>query len=184
MIIKATSHTMRNIWIVFLFIIIVLLVFIGTLTQGISFDNLSLPNIKVSQLYIKLDKKLIVHIQELSVNKETQTDTSLKESAIVIKNFPLINQFFSEITIEKLTYANEEIKLLFQDNIFYLDSKNLSVNLKITPMDKLKIDIDIQEAHFKDLSLRLNGKASLNFQNELYNFEGDFETFGIKGIAS
>lgn len=183
MIIKATSHTIRNIWIVFLFIIIVLLVFIGTLTQGISFDNLSLPNIKVSQLYIKLDKKLIVHIQELSINKETQTDTSLKESATVIKNFPLLNQFFSEITIEKLTYANEEIKLLFQDNIFYLDSKNLSVNLKITPMDKLKIDIDIQEAHFKDLSLHLNGKASLNFKNELYNFEGDFETFGIKGIA-
>ena len=183
MIIKATSHTIRNIWIVFLFIIIVLLVFIGTLTQGISFDSLTIPNIKVHQLYIKLDKKLIVHIQELAINKETQTDTSLEESAAVIKNFPLLHQFFSEITIEKLTYANEEIKLIFKENIFYLDSKHLSVNLKITPMDKLKIDIDIQEANFKDFSLQLSGKASLNFKNELYNFEGNFETFGMKGIA-
>ncbi|MBP6497177.1 MAG: AsmA-like C-terminal domain-containing protein [Campylobacteraceae bacterium] len=183
MIIKATSHTIRNIWIVFLFIIIVLLVFIGTLTQGISFDSLTIPNIKVHQLYIKLDKKLIVHIQELAINKETQTDTSLEESATIIKNFPLLHQFFSEITIEKLTYANEEIKLIFKENIFYLDSKHLSVNLKITPMDKLKIDIDIQEANFKDFSLQLSGKASLNFKNELYNFEGNFETFGMKGIA-
>ena len=183
MIIKATSHTIKNIWIAFLFIVIVLLIFIGILTQGISLDKLTLPNLKMSQLYIKLDKKLIVHIQDLSINKETQTDTSLEESAAVIKNFPLLHQFFSEITIEKLSYANEEIKLIFKDNIFYLDSKHLSLNLKITPMDKFKIDIDIQEANLKDLSLQLSGKANLNFKNELYNFEGDFETFGIKGIA-
>ncbi|ARU48648.1 hypothetical protein Sdiek1_1484 [Sulfurospirillum diekertiae] len=58
MIIKATSHTIRNIWILLLFIVLSVVALIGTLVNGISIDNLTLPTLKIDQLYIKLDKKI------------------------------------------------------------------------------------------------------------------------------
>lgn len=183
MIIKATSHTIRNIWIFFLFIVLSVIALIGTLVNGISIDNLTLPTIKIDQLYIKLDKKLIVSIQTLDIKKETQTDTSLEETAELIKNFPYINQFFSKISINAIIYDNETISLHYEDNTFKFDSKHLSVNLMITPIEKWSIEVDIQEAFLKDFALHLNGKARIDLKTKNHSFEGDFETFGLKGIA-
>jgi len=100
MIIKATSHTIRKIWIFLLFIVLFFVALMATLVNGISIDKISLPTVQIDQLYIKLDKKLIVSIQTLDIQKETQTDTSIEEIAQLIKNFPYLDQFFSKISIE------------------------------------------------------------------------------------
>ena len=184
MIIKATSHTIKNIWIFFLFIVLSVVALIGTLINGISIDNLSLPMIKIDQLYIKLDKKLIVSIQTLDIKRETQTDTSLEETSELIKNFPYINQFFSKINIDTILYDNEKISLHYEDNTFKFDSKHLNINLIITPIEKWGIAIEIQEAFLKDFALHLEGKARMDFKTKNYNFKGNFETFGLKGRAS
>lgn len=183
MIIKATSHTIRNIWILLLFIVLSVVALIGTLVNGISIDNLTLPTLKVDQLYIKLDKKLIVKIQTLEIKKQTQNSTSLEESAEIIKNFPYLDQFFSQIIIDNLIYDNEKIKLRYEQNTFILDSQHLSVNLIITPVEKWSLDIEIQEAYLKDLALHVKGKTKINLKEKRYSFEGDFETFGLKGTA-
>ena len=183
MIIKATSHTIRNIWIFLLFIVLSVVALIGTLVNGISIDNVTLPTLKIDQLYIKLDKKLIVSIQTLEIKKETQADTSLEESAEIIKNFPYLNQFFSKISIETIHYANETLSLHYEENLFKLDSQHLSVNLIITPIEKWNIDVEIQEAFLKDYALHVNGKARMDFKTKNHSFEGNFEIFGLKGIA-
>jgi len=183
MIIKATSHTIRNIWILLLFIVLSVVALIGTLANGISIDNLTLPTIKIDQLYIKLDKKLIVSIQTLDIKKETQTDTSLEEMAELIKNFPYINQFFSKISITNIHYLNETLSLHYEQNTFKLDSQHLSVDLIITPIEKWQVDVEIQEAHLKDYHLTLNGKTHMDLKAKTYVYEGNFDTFGLKGIA-
>ena len=183
MIINATSHTIRNIWILLLFIVLSVVALIGTLVNGISIDNLTLPTLKIDQLYIKLDKKLIVSIQTLEIKKQTQANTSLEESAEIIKNFPYLNQFFSQIIIDNLIYDNEKMKLRYEQNIFILDSEHLSVNLIITPVEKWNLEVEIQEAYFKDLALHIKGKSLIDLKAKSYSFEGNFETFGLKGIA-
>jgi len=183
MIIKATSHTIRNIWIFLLFIVLFFVTLIGTLTNGISIDNVTLPTLKIDQLYIKLDKKLIVSIQRLEIKRETKADTSLEESAEIIKNFPYLNQFFSKISIENILYENEMLSLHYEENLFKLDSKHLSVNLIITPIEKWNIEVEIQEAFFKDYALHVNGKFRMDFKTKIYSFEGDYDVFGLKGIA-
>ena len=147
MIIKATSHNIRSKWILLLFIVLSVVALIGTVVNGISIDNLTLPTLKIDQLYIKLDKKLIVNIQTLEIKKQTQTNTSLEESAEIIKNFPYLDQFFSQIIIENLIYDNEKIKLRYEHNTFILDSQHLSVNLVITPIEKWSLEVEIQEAY-------------------------------------
>ena len=183
MIIKATSHTIRNIWIFLLFIVLFFVALIGTLTNGISIDNVTLPTFKIDQLYIKLDKKLIVNIQTLEIKRETKTDTSLEESAEIIKNFPYLNQFFSKIDIENIRYENEQLSLHYEENLFKLDSKHLSVNLIITPIEKWNIEVEIQEAFFKDFALHVNGKSRMDFKTNKHSFEGNYDIFGLKGIA-
>ncbi len=183
MIIKATSHTIRNIWILLLFIVLSVVALIGTLVNGISIDNLTLPTLKIDQLYIKLDKKLIVNIQTLEIKKQTQNTTSLDESAEIIKNFPYLDQFFSQIIIDNLIYENEKIKLRYEQNTFILDSQHLSVNLIITPVAKWSLDIEIQEAYLKDLALHVKGNTKIDLKEKQYSFEGDFETFGLQGTA-
>jgi len=183
MIIKATSHTIRNIWILLLFIVLSVVALIGTLVNGISIDNLTLPTLKIDQLYIKLDKKLIVNIQTLEIKKQTQNTTSLDESAEIIKNFPYLDQFFSQIIIDNLIYENEKIKLRYEQNTFILDSQHLSVNLIITPAEKWSLEIEIQEAYLKDLALHVKGTTKIDLKKKQYSFEGNFETFGLQGTA-
>jgi len=183
MIMKATSHTIRNIWIFLLFMVLFFVALMATLINGISIDKISLPTIKIDQLYIKLDKKLIVSIQTLDIEKETQTDTSIEEIAKLIKNFPYLNQFFSKISIELIHYANETLSLHYEESTFKFDSKHLSVNLIITPIEKWNIEVEIQEAFLKDYALHVNGKARMDFKTKNHTFEGNFETFGLKGIA-
>ncbi|WP_263832785.1 YhdP family protein [Sulfurospirillum oryzae] len=183
MIIKATSHTIRNIWILLLFIVLSVVALIGTLVNGISIDNLTLPTIKIDQLYIKLDKKLIVNIQTLEIKKDTQNDTSLEESTTIIKNFPYLNQFFSHIVIQNMIYNNETFKLDYEGETFKLESNHLNVNLIITPFDKWSLDLEIQEAYLKDYALHVKGKTHIDLKAKTYSFEGEFETFGLKGIA-
>ncbi len=183
MIIKATSHTIKNIWIFFLFIVLFFVALIGTLINGISIDSMTLPKIKIDQLYIKLDKKLIVTIESLEIKKETQVDTSLEESTTLIQNFPYLNQFFSHIDIKHILYDNETFALTYNEGLFTLDSKHLNVTLHIFPVDKWRFNIDVDEAFLKDYALHVKGMVRSDIRQKEYSFEGNFETFGLKGRA-
>lgn len=181
MIIKATSHTIKNIWIFFLFIVLVFVAFITTLVNGISIDGITLPKIKIDQLYIKLDKKLIVTIESLSVDKTTQTDTSLEESALILENLPYLHQFFSRIDMKQIRYDNETFSLSYDDRVFTLKSRHLDLKARILPVDKWRFNVEVEEAFLKDYFLHLKGLSHNDLQNKHYSFEGDFETFGIQG---
>ncbi|ACZ12115.1 hypothetical protein Sdel_1091 [Sulfurospirillum deleyianum DSM 6946] len=181
MIIKAISHSIRNIWKFVLFMALFFVVLIGTLMYGVTIESITLPKVKIDQLYIKLDKKFIVSIQTLELDTHTQTDTSLEESAIVLENFPYLDQFFSQIHIHNLLYDNEHITLHYEENHFRLTSQHLDVDVAITPLSKTELTLHISKAYLKDFFLHVNGEAHLDLKEEHYTFEGFYETFGLKG---
>ncbi|MBP9613091.1 MAG: AsmA-like C-terminal domain-containing protein [Sulfurospirillum sp.] len=183
MIIKATSHTIKNIWIFILLIFLIFITFLGTLIHGIAIDSISLPKVKIEQLYIKLDKKLIVTIEKLEIDSQTQNDSSLEESAFIIKNFPLINQLFETININQLNYHNESVKLLFSHNTFFIQSHHLDANLQLFPTGKHQFDVNLLHVNIKDYHLFFDGKASIDLEKEQYGLEANFDLFGIKGIS-
>lgn len=138
----------------------------------------------MEQLYIKLDKKLIVSIKRLDIDKETQTDTSLEETSAIIQNLPYLNQFFKNIDIKTLSYDNEEIHLSFKDNIFNFESQHASFILEVNPVSLFKVALDIQSAYLKDYNLMFKGNAEVDFKTKAYSFEGTYDTFGIRGLTS
>ncbi|MDD3343704.1 MAG: AsmA-like C-terminal domain-containing protein [Sulfurospirillaceae bacterium] len=135
----------------------------------------------MAQLYIKLDKKLIVHIDQLDIDKETQTDTSLEEISAIIENLPYLNQFFKDIDIKTLNYDNEKIHLSFKENLFNFDSQHATLALEITPISLFKVELKIQSAYLKDYFLSLQGKANIDFKSKIYTYEGMYALFGIQG---
>jgi len=151
--------------------------------NGISIDTLTLPKIKIDQLYIKLDKKLIVTIDTLAIGKATKTDSSLEEMSAILENFPYINQFFSHITINHITYENETFSLTFNQDLFVLESQHLNLIAHIIPIDKWRFSATIEEAYLKDYALHVKGSVRSNIRTKEYSFEGNFDTFGLKGRA-
>lgn len=184
MIINAISHTVKNIWIAFLLIVLSVIIFIIALINGIEVDNISLPYLKAHQLYIKLDKKLIVRIQTVEVNKKSNVDSSLEESAQIIKNFPYLHQFFHQINIEHLLYGGEHISLHYEQERFMIDTKYLNANLYIKPIDDLHIEIDQISGYFKDHGVKIQGKSQLDLKAKKYTFDGQFDFLNLTGNIS
>ena len=127
--------------------------------------------------------KLIVTIEKLEIDSQTQNDTSLEESAFIIKNFPLMNQLFEAINIQKLNYNNESFTLLFTHNTFFVQSQHLDANIQLIPTGKHQFDVNLLHVNIKDYHLSFDGKASINLEEEHYQTEANFDFFGLKGIS-
>ena len=155
----------------------------ATLLNGITLDKLHLPKLKIEQLYIKLDKKLIVSIENLSIDAQTQKDTSLEEASFFIEHLATFYGLFDTLRIGKISYLNESLSLDFSNNTFHVQSGHMSADLLLTPIDRYVFDIKFSNVELKDFSLRMEGEASIDLQKKLYTFNGTYDFFGIKGIT-
>ncbi len=180
MIINAASHTMKNIWRFFLVIFIFVILLFVLLTNGIRIENLELPKIKISQLYIKLDKKFIVDIDTLNIDIKSEKDDSLEELHGITSNLPYLYSFFKSISIKNIIFDNKTIHFLYKDEIFYVDSDFLTINAKIRDWED-SIEVEIKQMVLKDFHLKVKGNLKAKMQERLFNFRGNFSTFNIKG---
>ncbi len=183
MIIKATSNTIKSIWLFFLFIILICILIFGILSYGIRIESFEIASVKLEQLYIKLDKKLIVTVDTLDINSSQESNLSLEESAKIIDNFFLIDQLFASIDIEKLHYKGEQYKVHFSDQTFFVQGNAFNIHMQLTPTDHNAFDIDILQANIAPLHLEFSGKGSINLEKKYLSFENTFTLFGLQGIA-
>jgi len=182
MIINATSHTMKNIWKFFLVIFLLVTFVFIFLQNGIRIDSLTLPNIKIKQLYIKLDKKFIVTAHSIDINLNSKRKTSLSEIQFLTNKAPIFNGLFKTISVLHLNLNNKSIRFLFKDDIFYIDSDLLTVDARVTPF-KNTIEVDINQIYLKDYRVKLNGLLTINTSNKVVNFRGNYNTYNIEGAA-
>ncbi len=89
-------------------------------------------SIKVEQLYIKLDKKLIVRAKSLVLPKAQEEAFSLEKSAFLIDNFLFIDQLFETIHIEQLHHRQEAYMLYFTRNTFFIESNSVFANYSLS----------------------------------------------------
>ncbi len=180
MIINATSHTMKNIWRFFLVIFLFIIFLFVILTNGINIENLVLPKIKISQLYIKLDKKLIVSMDTLELDIKNDNNTSLSEIKSLIDKLPILYALFKSVSIQNIIYDNKTLHFLYKNEIFFADSDFLTIDSKIVSKDD-DIKFKINQMILKDLKIELSGELIVNLKKELLDFKGNFSTFNIDG---
>lgn len=166
---------------ILLFIALVLSLLYFSLKNGIRIESLHLPFIDVKQFYIKLDKKIIVNIEELLINKEKKAPTK-EDLSKKLRLAKEILQYFEEIEIKKLSYSNYNVTFLYKDNIFYIDTDLYQLAAIIEPQGETLV-ATIPYAQIKKYHLFLFGDLSWQIGSEEIRYSGKFDGFGIRGQA-
>jgi len=151
--------------------------------RGISIQHLSLPKLKIERFYIKLDKKLIVTAHKIEYKRDSKSKTSVYEINKIISYFRYLNPIFKSISLKNIIYNDEKVNLLYKDDIFYLDSKFLTIDANVTQDSKKNIKMNIKQMILKDYQLELKGNLTLDLRNKIYSYNGKFDILNINGNA-
>ncbi|MCX2682898.1 AsmA-like C-terminal domain-containing protein [Campylobacter sp. MIT 21-1685] len=167
--------------IVYIFLVLCTFAFVifFVLKNGITISSVQFDFLKLEQLYIKLDKKLILRAKKITLNKQQPISEDFtndrfvsKEILNIIKQLEYLYTFVEEIDIQSLNIKNNNIRILFKDDEFFVDNDALFLKL-ILEHKVNQIDAVIDKLLLKEYQLGINGKLSINTKSEFYHFVGN-----------
>ena len=153
--------------------LLVFLIFFS-LFFGIKINSFSLANVSVSQFYLKLDKKLILTVENVILNdKETQSASTFEDIKKDLQFFPKILHYFKSIDIENLALANNRFTIKLEDNYLYLDNKFLNLATSFEHSSS-NTKFDLYSLYLKEQDMLLDGKIDINYLNDEIKYDGKF----------
>ncbi|EAJ2878538.1 DUF3971 domain-containing protein [Campylobacter coli] len=167
------------------YVLLALIAFISViflvLKNGILISSIQFNFLNLEQLYIKLDKKLIVRAKNITLNEDANTsieddkkensDFASRELLKITKNLKYLYTFVEEIDIQNLNIKDNHMRILFKNNEFFIDNDLLFLKLTLRREGK-EINADIKNLLLKDYNLNIDGNLSINTKSEFYNFKG------------
>ena len=130
-----------------------------------------------------MDKKLIVKIDELKINKTSQSKTSLDSIAKTISYIPKVLSYFQEIDLKSLKINNNEFLIHFSKNKILLDNKFIRLSAKPRFLGN-SILLSLDELYLKDYKLFLQGTLKINTQDQTLDLVSAFKYDKIEGNVS
>ena len=153
------------------------------LLQGLTINSLSVPGVKITQLYIKLDKKLILDVEELVIKKQSNKKDSIRDIKKIINRLPIYLNYFKTIHIEKLKVDGNEFVIEINDDILFIDNKLLNIAAKPT-FTKNRVTLDLYSLYLKDFDILLDGTVMLDYENLKMLFSGKYSRKDLFGALS
>jgi len=171
------------------FFIILILSLLLLLKYGIKINDFEFYGVKLEQLYIKLDKKLIVRAKQIklpSFKKDVAQKASDKQLLNLSQGVDYLETFFQEISLESVQIGDDfKIKILFLDDIFFVDSPYLNIDIKFQKEQQDGIDrFIVKNLSLKDFNVSISGEGSANFDKDDYKFDGNFTSHELNGKLS
>jgi len=171
------------------FFIILILSLLLLLKYGIKINDFEFYGVKLEQLYIKLDKKLIVRAKQIklpSFKKDVAQKASDKQLLNLSQGVDYLETFFQEISLESVQIGDDfKIKILFLDDIFFVDSPYLNIDIKFQNEQQDGIDrFIVKNLSLKDFNVSISGEGSANFDKDDYKFDGNFTSHELNGKLS
>ena len=180
---KIISLIMKKIWRILIPAVLIFVIFIAVLKHGVEIENIDAGDFKIEQLYIKLDKKIILRAQNIEIPKQSAKDSSEEALLDLSKNIVWIDRLFDEILLERVKFLNSESTLFYRDDVFYLDSPFLAVSSNFKDTDD-GITANIYLLEFKDFNITLSGVSNADLRRQIYDFNGTFSSHELKGNAT
>ncbi|NQY95132.1 MAG: hypothetical protein HRT43_13295, partial [Campylobacteraceae bacterium] len=150
------------------------------LLEGITIKSISLPGVKIKQLYIKLDKKLILDVEEIIIQKQSKVKNSLENIKKDVYKIPLYLDYFQKIHVEKLKIDNNEFVIDINNDIFFLDNKFINISAKPI-FNKDKISLELYSLYLKDKNILLTGDILIDYTKEEMLFNGAYSRNDLTG---
>ncbi|SFP45593.1 AsmA-like C-terminal domain-containing protein [Hydrogenimonas thermophila] len=161
----------------FLFILIIFL-----LAKGIEISEINLPGFKIQQFYIKLDKKLIISIKSVKIKAKKESSKTVNEVNNIVKVIQYLPHYFQKVNVENLQVGQKNINLLYDNNIFHIDTDILHLSSTLSYNPKLKvISVNIKELYLNDSQINLNGQFNYLIMKKKWTGKGVYKTFKING---
>ncbi|WP_462106691.1 YhdP family protein [Campylobacter concisus] len=140
----------------------------------------------MEQLYIKLDKKIIARAKQIKLpnfKKESKQKSSDERLLNLSKSVDFIDTIFQEISLENVQIDDDfKLKILFLDDIFFVDSPYLNVDIKFQNEQQDGIYLfSVRNLSFKDFNVSISGEGSADFDKNDYKFEGNFTSHELHG---
>ena len=159
------------------------------LKYGIKINDFEFYGVKLEQLYIKLDKKIIVRAKQIklpSFKKDVAQKSSDERLLNLSQGVDYLDTFFQEISLESVQIGDDfKIKILFLDDIFFVDSPYLNIDIKFQNEQQNGVDrFIVRNLSFKDFNVSISGEGSANFDNDDYKFDGNFTSHELNGKLS
>lgn len=124
-------------------------------------------------MYIKLDKKLIVDIEEIKLLGDSKVQNSYEDLQSTIQKIPTVFKFFERIDIESLIVDGNHFKILVDKEHLYLDNKFVNISSTYNINDN-QIDLNLYSLLLKDVNLLLRGGVSLDYKESKASFYGKY----------
>lgn len=171
------------------FFIILILSLLLLLKYGIKINDFEFYGVKLEQLYIKLDKKIIVRAKQIklpSFKKDVAQKSSDERLLNLSQGVDYLDTFFQEISLESVQIGDDfKIKILFLDDIFFVDSPYLNIDIKFQNEQQNGVDrFIVRNLSFKDFNVSISGEGSANFDKDDYKFDGNFTSHELNGKLS
>ena len=120
-----------------------------------------------------MDKKLILNIGNIEIlSKKSSESSSFEDIKKELDYFPKVLALFQNIDIERLKVANNEFKIIFDENNLYLDNKYMNISSKVDITSK-QIIFELYSLYLKDVDVLLDGKIKVDYFNEKLDYFGN-----------
>ena len=167
------------------FIFLLLAAIFIILQNGLYIDDISIPNVKVKQLYIKWNEKVTISVKEISViKKESTSDTEIDHKNInkYLKSLSLASNWFESVLIEKININDISASFKYKDGergfiiasspdfhfngSIYYESNFL--NMEVNEFKDSKREISLNGSlFFNPKEIELSSVFNLNINNDL-----------------
>ncbi|MBZ7982433.1 AsmA-like C-terminal domain-containing protein [Campylobacter sp. RM12640] len=131
---KTSKHINKIIKILFIFIFLII-AFVFVLANGISIKDFKLINIEISELYLKLDKKLILNINKVYIKKANSNEAldinQIRKKILSLKEYKQVFLFFQSINIKNIQINDALVKIYYDENQLNIQSDDIEANIKI-----------------------------------------------------
>lgn len=152
------------------------------LLSGVTIPKITLPGLEINQFYIKLDKKLIISADRVTVKKRNKPARTLKELDRVATLVEYLPNYFNRVAIKNLVIGKRTFHLLYDKDIFHFDSDRFQIASKITfDPDSKQLKTEIERLLIKEPEVRLTGSIIYDLHKRAWSGRGEYEAFGIRG---
>jgi len=162
-----------------IFFIVIFTALFFWLQVGITADRLTLGHYEIDGLYIKLDKKLTLKAKNIIIPK-SKADPSFKNVDKTFDTIKYLFTFFDYIELEKIHFDNNELKVIFADNILYVTSDDYEIAGNIERVGE-KLVADVSLLYIKKDNINIVGQLTYDLKHDRLETKGTFDAYHIKG---
>jgi len=165
-----------------IFLIVLVLSLFIWLFAGIKVDTLKVGDFNVGGLYIKLDKKLTLMTDYVTI-PESKEKPSFENVDKVFDTIKYLFTFFEYIELDNVTFENNHLSIIFTDDILYVTSDDYEVAGNIHRVGET-FEAEVSMLHLIKEKVDIKGRLTYHLNTDVLNTEGTFDVYGIKGDFS